>query len=98
MALSQRVFCNPDRSVPPDIIAREKRFHQVTLLLSGSIQLNHHLDRQQFLKLPVDLKQKWHNSLPNISYPEIESWLDLYLFDAPNSAMSIRQKLIANLN
>ncbi|EKT65072.1 MmgE/PrpD family protein [Providencia burhodogranariea] len=98
MALAQRVFRNPDRSVPPDVLAPEKRFHQITLLLSGSMQLSHRLDRQQFLQLPVDLKQKWHNSLPNASYQEIETWLDLCLFDAPDSAMSIRQKLIASLN
>lgn len=57
MALAQRVNRNPDRSVPPDVLAPEKRFHQVTLFLASSTQLSYRLDRQQFLKLPVNLRK-----------------------------------------
>ena len=98
MALAQRVNRNPDRSVPPDVLAPEKRFHQVTLFLAGSTQLSHRLDRQQFLKLPVDLRQKWQNCLTNATYQEIEAWLELCLFNTPQSTSSIRNKLIASLN
>lgn len=98
MTLAQRVNRNPDRSVPPDVLAPEKRFHQVTLFLAGSTQLSHRLDRQQFLKLPVDLKQKWQNCLTNATYQEIEAWLELCLFNTPQSTLSIRNKLINSLN
>ena len=97
MALAQRVNRNPDRSVPPDVLAPEKRFHQVTLFLGGGLQLSHRLDRQQFLKLPIDLKLKWYSCLPKASYQAIEEWLDLSYFSAPESTMLIREKLINSL-
>lgn len=98
MALAQLVNRNPDRSVPPDILAPEKRFHQVTLFLADSTQLSHCLDRQQLLKLPVNLRQKWQNCLPNSTNQEIEEWLGLCLFNTSQSTISIRNKLIASLN
>ncbi|QZY66508.1 MmgE/PrpD family protein (plasmid) [Providencia rettgeri] len=98
MALAQRVNRNPDRSVPPDVLAPEKRFHQVTLFLASSTQLSYRLDRQQFLKLPVNLRKKWQNCLMNATYQKIEAWLELCLFDTPQSTLSIRDKLIASLN
>lgn len=98
MALAQRVNRIPDRSIPPDVLAPEKRFHQVTLFPAGSPPLSHRLNRRQFLQLPVDLRKKWQHCLPNATDQEIEAWLALCLFRTPQSTLLIKNKLMASLN